>query len=215
MRDNLIRIVITIIGLIALWQLWGTPYTIYWWAILVLLVLSWVAALIIRRAAMFISIVCLILAVAGIVLSYVAPPSDEQISKSKASSEGVTYSDDRENCRKAFIFFLNAYSLQWDADGNRLELIGREAEQLKEYIRAGIENANKVSDTFLAEIHPFLPEEFRDHLVAGWKLYLEGLDKKDEAVRKKGLLLLMQWENFRVDNLDLLYKSIIKEPDQP
>ncbi len=211
----MIRIVITIVGLIALWRLWGTPYQILWWAILILIVLSWVTTLIIRKAAMFIFIVCLILAVAGIVLSYVAPPFDEQISESKINPEGVTYSDDKENCKKAFLFFINAYSLQWDADGNRFELVGREAEQLKEYIRAGIENANKVPDTFLAKIHPFLPEEFREHLVAGWKLYLEGLDKKDESIQKKGVLLLMQWEDFKVDNVDLLYKSIIKEPEEP
>jgi predicted PurR-regulated permease PerM len=215
MKDNLIRIIITILAAVALWKLWGTPYQILWWAILVLIVLSWITALIIRRAAMFISIACLILAVTGIVLSYVAPPSAEQISKPAASPEGVTYSDDRENCRKAFMFFLNAQSLQWDADGNKFVLIDKEEQQLREYIRAGIEYANKVSDTFLGKIHPFLPEEFREHLVAGWELYLEGVDKKDEAIQEKGLHLLMQWENFREDNLNLLYQSIIKEPEQP
>lgn len=210
MGSNLIRIVITVIGAVALWRLWGTPYTIYWWAILVLIILSWVTAKIIKSAAMVIPILCLMLAIACIVLSYTAtPPTTEQLTQRPATSE------DRENCRKAFVFFLNANSIQWDADGNKFELTEQEVEQLKAYIKGGLANAERVSDSFLGEIHPFLPEEFRERLVAGWSLYLEGLEKDNDAIQENGLLLLMEWEEFKVDNVDLLYKSIIKTLEEP
>jgi hypothetical protein len=210
MRNNLIRIVITVIGAFALWRLWGTPHTIYWWGILVLIVLSWVTAKIIKSAAMVISILCLMLAIAGIVLSYTAtPPKTKQLTSRPATSE------DRENCRKAFVFFLNANSIQWDADGNKFELTEQEMEQLKAYIKGGLANAEMVSDSFLVKIHPLLPEEFRERLVAGWSLYLEGLEKDNEAIQENGMILLMQWEDFKVDNVDLLYNTIIKTPEEP
>jgi hypothetical protein len=217
MRNNWIRIIITIVGLIALWRLWGTPYTIYWWAILVLIVLSWITVVIIKNASTVISIFCLILAIAGIVLSFVAPLSTEEIESKPAASpyDRPISSDDRENCRKAFVFFLNSHSLQWDAEGNKFELTEEETEQLKEYIKGGLENAEKVSNTFLVKIHPLLPEEFRERLVKGWSLYLEGLEKEDVAIQENGLLLLMDWEDFKADNVDLLYNSIIKIPEEP
>ena len=210
MRNNLIRIIITVIGAVALWRLWGTPHTIYWWAILVLIILSWVTAKIAKNTSMVISILCLMLAIAGIVLSYTATPP-----KAKQRTQRLPSSEDRENCRKAFVYFLNSHSLQWDSNGNKFELTDNEKAQLKEYIRAGIENADKVSDAFLVEIHPLLPEEFRERLVAGWALYLEGLEKENESIQEKGLLLLMEWEDFKEDNVDLLYNSIIKNLDEP
>ena len=214
MRDNWIRIVITIVSLIALWRLWGTPYTIYWWAILVLIVLSWVTVKIVKNAATVISIFCLILAITGIVLSFVAPISIEETASKPATTQ-ISSSDQREACRKAFVFFLNSHSLQWDSEGVKFELTEQELEQLKAYIKSGIENAEMVSDSFLVKIHPLLPEEFRERLVAGWSLYLEGLEKEDEIIQDNGIILLMQWEYFKEDNIDLLYESIIKKPEEP
>jgi hypothetical protein len=216
MRDNWIRIIITIVGLIALWRLWGTPYTIYWWVILVLIVLSWVTVKILKNASMVISILCLLFAVAGLVLSFVAPISTEETASKPAASpyDRPISSDDRENCRKAFVFFLNSHSLQWDSEGNKFELPEEETEQLKAYIKGGLENAEKVSNTFLIKIHPLLPEEFRERLVKGWSLYLEGLEKEDEAIQENGMLLLMEWEDFKADNVDLLYNSIIKREEE-
>lgn len=220
---------ITVVGLLALWRLWGTPYNILWWSVLILMILGWITAQIIRTAAKAkseqemtgfwnwanngIFIVCLILAVVGIVLVYAVhlPDKGEISGQSQASLKSKAIdSDDRNFCRTAMISFIKAQGMQWDDRGNKKPLLPAQEEELKTLIRTGIESAENVSDSFLDSIHPFLKEEFRDRLVQGWTFYLEGLDTHNDQTQAKGIRLLMEWEDFKVDFIDLFYESIIK-----
>lgn len=82
----MIRLVISVIAVIALFRLWGTPYKILWWSILILFVLDWLTGETVKTAVkdksgqdvvrfwvwanMGISIACLILSIIGIVLPH-------------------------------------------------------------------------------------------------------------------------------------------------
>ena len=225
----MIKLFITVIGIIALWRLWGTPYKILWWSILVLLVLDWLTAETVRRATrdksewdvirfwvwtnMGISIVCLILSIVGIVLPYFAarPLTGELTGQIPSSVQSRTIrSDDRRFCRKAIMSFIKAHGMQLDKDGNILQLTVKQEEEMKGLIRIGIESAKKVSDSFLDQVHPELKHQFTDHLVNGWTLYLEGLNRQSVTDQLSAIQLVQRWEAFREANIDLLYERIIK-----
>jgi len=225
---------ISIAGLLALWRLWGTPYNIIWWAVLILMILGWITAQIKRTSAKGeseqevtgfwscankgILVICLILAVVGIVLVYAVhlPHKGEIADQSQVDPRSrAVESDDRRFCRTAMISFIKAQGMQWDADGNKKLLLPAQEEELKTLIRTGIESAERVSDSFLDAIHPFLKEEFRDRLVQGWTIYLEGLETHNEQTQARGIRLLMEWEDFKVDFIDLFYETIIKTPEPP
>ena len=44
MRNPMLKSAITVIGIIALFRLWESPYKILWWSILALLVMDWLSA---------------------------------------------------------------------------------------------------------------------------------------------------------------------------
>lgn len=219
----MLKFAITIIGIIALFRLWGSPYRILWWSILVLLVMDWLSAETIKTASrqksdetvvrfwvwtnMGISLLCLVLSITGVTLSYTKSSSSSvqrgrHIEQSQAS--------DKERCKAAIMSFIQAHAMQSDDSGNVIQLSRKEEQQMKRLIRSGIGFAASVSDSFLNSIHSELQEQFREHLVKGWRTYLDGIESANVQGQVEGIELLQSWETYRAANADLLYESIIK-----
>ena len=51
MRNPMLKSAITVIGIIALFRLWESPYKILWWSILVLLVIDWLSSETVKMAS--------------------------------------------------------------------------------------------------------------------------------------------------------------------
>lgn len=97
-----------------------------------------------------------------------------------------------------------------DDKGHIAQLSAGEEAQMKNLIRAGLTAASGASDGYLRGIHPDLPKEFREHLVDGWRLYLNGLESSEPGKQIQGIQLLQRWEAFKEKNADLLYESLIR-----
>jgi hypothetical protein len=75
-------------------------------------------------------------------------------------------------------------------------------------IGRGLASADSVGDPFLAWLHPQLPRQFRDHLVAGERLLLEGIRAEDSGRVTQAEQLLVQWEQFwNLHRADLAAKA--------
>jgi len=74
--------------------------------------------------------------------------------------------------------FIRAHGMMSDEAGNIVQLTASQEKEMLDLIRNGLGKAKEVSDTFLQGVHPRLKSEFRDHLVAGWQLYLAGLEDR-------------------------------------
>lgn len=97
-----------------------------------------------------------------------------------------------------------------DDKGRVIQLSLGEETQMENPIRAGITAASGVSDGYLRGIHADLPKEFREHLVDGWRLYLDGLESSEPEKQIEGIQMIQRWESFKEKNVDLLYESLIK-----
>jgi len=183
---------ISIAGLLALWRLWGTPYNIIWWAVLILMILGWITAQIKRTSAKGeseqevtgfwscankgILVICLILAVVGIVLVYAVhlPHKGEIADQSQVDPRSrAVESDDRRFCRTAMISFIKAQGMQWDADGNYVETETKLKHTLTyewQHTISDVLNAIITSGLIILEVneYPFMP----------WKPF--PMAKKDE-----------------------------------
>lgn len=116
----------------------------------------------------------------------------------------------RVACRDAIMSFIEAQGMMSDERGNVVQLSKAQEEQLKQRIRQGLSSAAQVPDHFLDSIHPELRSEFAGHLVLGWQLYLEGLERNDPARQIAGIKNLQRWQEFKDANVDLLYQRIIE-----
>ena len=220
----MLKFAITIIGVIALFRLWGSPYRILWWSILVLLVLDWLSAETVKTASrqksdetvvrfwvwtnMGISLLCLVLSITGVTLSYTKSNSSS-VQRGKHIEQSQPASD-KERCKAAIMSFIQAHAMQSDDSGNVIQLSREEEQQMKRLIQSAIGFAESVSDSFLNSIHSELQEQFREHLVKGWRTYLDGLEFANVQGQVEGIELLQSWETYRAANADLLYESIIK-----
>lgn len=117
---------------------------------------------------------------------------------------------DRALCKQAIMSFIEAHGMQSDDNYNVVQLTEEQEREMRGLIRRGVASANKVADTFLDAIHHQLRFEFRNHLVRGWKLYLDGLETESPAKQIAGIERVQKWEAFKASHVDLLYKSIIE-----
>ncbi len=116
----------------------------------------------------------------------------------------------RAACKVAIMSFIDAHRMMSDESGNVVQLNDDQASEMKALIRQGLRSSSRVPEAFLDSVHPQLKSEFRDHLVAGWSLYLEGLEGADPAKQIAGIQRVQLWEVFKGANADLLYKRIIE-----
>lgn len=138
----------------------------------------------------------------------------------KAFSNSVIAESDRSHvlksgterilCKTTVMSFIKAYGMMSDDKGRVVQLSAGEEAQMKTLIRAGLSAASGVSDGYLRGIHPDLPIEFREHLVDGWRLYLNGLEGSEPGKQIQGIQLVQRWEAFKEKNADLLYESLIR-----
>ena len=101
----------------------------------------------------------------------IATPAGAALTPSRAESG-------RDDCREAIMSFIRAHGMMSDEAGNIVQLTASQEKEMLDLIRNGLGKAKEVSDTFLQGVHPRLKSEFRDHLVAGWQLYLAGLEDR-------------------------------------
>jgi len=117
---------------------------------------------------------------------------------------------ERALCKTTIMSFIKAHGMMANDKGRVVQLSAGEEAQMKNLIRAGLTAASGVSDGYLRGIHPDLPKEFREHLVDGWRLYLNGLESSEPGKQIEGIQLVQQWEAFKGKNADLLYESLIR-----
>ena len=117
---------------------------------------------------------------------------------------------ERALCKTTIMSFIKAHGIMSDDKGRVVQLSAREEVQMKNLIRAGLTAASGVSDGYLRGIHSDLPIEFREHLVDGWRLYLNGLERSEPGKQIQGIQLVQRWEAFKEENGDLLYESLIR-----
>jgi hypothetical protein len=117
---------------------------------------------------------------------------------------------ERAFCKTTIMSFIKAHGMMSDEKGRVVQLSAGEEAQMKTIIQAGLTAASGVSDEYLRGIHPDLPIEFREHLVDGWRLYLNGLESSEPAKQIQGIQLVQRWLAFKEKNTDLLYESLIR-----
>jgi hypothetical protein len=117
---------------------------------------------------------------------------------------------ERALCKTTLMSFIKAHNMMSDENGRVVQLSADEEAQMKNLIRAGIKAASGVSDSYLSGIHPDLTKEFSEHLVEGWRLYLNGLENSEPGKQIEGIQLVQRWEVFKQKNADLLYESLIR-----
>lgn len=117
---------------------------------------------------------------------------------------------ERTLCKTAVMSFLEAHAMMSDDQSRIVQLTNAQTATMKDMIRKGVTAASQVSDAYLASVHAELPTEFRDHLVKGWKTYLDGLDSSDPALQIRGITLVQEWEAYEAKHIDHLYHSIIE-----
>ncbi len=81
---------------------------------------------------------------------------------------------------------------------------------MKALIRTGLTAGASVSDEYLSAVHPQLPLEFREHLLRGWQMYLDGLENSDPQLQATGIEIIHLWLRFKDANSDLLYNRLIE-----
>jgi hypothetical protein len=93
---------------------------------------------------------------------------------------------ERALCKNTIMSFIKANEMMFDDKGDVVQLSAGAESQMKNLIRAGLTAASGVSDEYLRGIHPDLPIEFQDHLVDGWRLYLNGLESSEPEKQIQG-----------------------------
>ena len=80
--------------------------------------------------------------------------------------------------------------------------VGAREEEMAEHIERSLQLADAVSDTFLAALHPELPAQYRDHLMGGQRVYLEGIRSGNASSQLRGTQLMLRWQDFYSANRD-------------
>lgn len=130
-----------------------------------------------------------------------------------AAAAGWFGTSEKEYCKRVIMNFIKMNDMSAElAKGGGRNTPDKErlAEKMQALIRNSIDDSTKVSDQFLDGIHPQLRVQFRQNLIRGGNLYLEGLETSDVSTQIKGLQRLEAWDNFRRANLNLLYDRIVK-----
>jgi hypothetical protein len=134
---------------------------------------------------------------------------NDVIAKSERS-HALKSGTEKALCKTTIMSFIKAHRMMSDDKGRVVQLSSGEEAQMKNLIRAGLSAASSVSDAYLRGIHPDLPKEFREHLVNGWRLYLDGLESSEPEKQIEAIQLIQRWEAFKGKNADLLYESLIR-----
>jgi hypothetical protein len=116
----------------------------------------------------------------------------------------------RDECRDAIMSFIRAQAMMSDGAGNVLQLTASQEKEMLDLIRHGLGKATEVPDTFLESVHLRLRGEFRDHLVAGWQLYLAGVEERDPDKQIEGIRLVRRWDGFKQQHTDVLWETIVE-----
>lgn len=158
----------------------------------------------------------LIISVIGFVVLAACPPCRtagwawvERLIPKKVFTQRQAHPE-RTLCKAALMSFIEAHAMMSDDTGKIVQLNEAQAETMKNLIKKGISAASGVPDSYLTSVHAELPREFRDHLVKGLQLYLNGLDQSNPDLQIQGIQLVQTWESFRQKHVDLLYHSIVE-----
>jgi hypothetical protein len=132
-----------------------------------------------------------------------------------AQREGVPSSSaetapDKQLCKTAIMSLIDAQRMMSDGQGRVVQLTAQQEAQMKALIQTGLTAGEAVSRDYLMHIHPQLEIEFRTHLLAGWRRYLNGLNQSKPEEQVAGIELVRLWEQFKASNADLLYERIIE-----
>ena len=117
--------------------------------------------------------------------------------------------EDRKHLAQAFSAFDEAYKISQVPEGmtSYKPPPGLE-EKVQALIEKGLEEGDSISDEFLDWLHPEMKMNFRDKLMRGQNLILEG--RKEDSVVKQvsGNELIGKWNNdFWEKNVDAIYKK--------
>ena len=121
---------------------------------------------------------------------------------------------ERDHCRESIMSFYSAQAMMSDENLNIVQLDKSQEKEMMSLIRSGIKQAALVSDEYLDSIHPRMREEFRNHLVKGWSMYLSGLEQQGALSGFKpqvdGIRLVKKWQAFKEEQSNLLFERVIR-----
>src|SRR5688572_14136656 len=107
------------------------------------------------------------------------------------------YVADRDHFNQALTAFGQAVEVsQAGAGAGPVVMTAALRDTLVKLLRHGLASADSVSDPFLTWLHPQMPTQFREFLVAGERLTLESILAEDFSRQARAQQLLAQWEQF-------------------
>lgn len=75
-------------------------------------------------------------------------------------------------------------------------------------IEQSLQASDGVSTDFLAGLHPKLPAYYKNYLINGQRLYMEGFTSDDLIKQVQGNALVMEWSTFWVANRDAILSKL-------
>ncbi len=121
------------------------------------------------------------------------------------------YVDDREHFSNSIALLKKSSDLSQSLDnsGKAFQIPKKQQEEIKSLKTQGIALSEKVNDEFLDYLHPELRTQYRNKLIKGEKLYLEGLNESISGNETSGLpkqiagnRLLVEWIAWWENNND-------------
>ncbi len=144
-------------------------------------------------------------------IGYIGTKNDSNVVIAESEPDQTLKSGtEKALCKTTIMSFIKAHATMCDDKGQVVQLSAGEENQMKALIQAGLTAASGVSDGYLHGIHPDLPIEFREHLVDGWRLYLNGLENSEPGKQIQGIQLVQRWGAFKEKSADLIYESLIR-----
>ena len=131
--------------------------------------------------------------------------------RSPESNFPEEYVDDREHFSNSIALLRKSSDLSQPPDnsGKSFQIPKKEVEEIKSLKTQGIALSEKVNDGFLDYLHPELKTQYRNKLIKGVKLYLEGLNESMSGNGASGLpkqiagnRLLVEWIDWWESNND-------------
>jgi hypothetical protein len=85
------------------------------------------------------------------------------------------------------------------------EIPSRERQMVK-HIEESLRLSQQVSDDFLRAKHPDLPHQYRNNLMEGRRLYLEGVRGQNVTQQLRSNAMLAEWQQFYLQHRDAILK---------
>ena len=212
-----------VLAVIGLWRLWSTDNNILWWCLLISTVLTFLSRRTITTAlmdgvekaksggqvdqevavlnfwiyaTMVMTGATLILAAIAVLLSF------------GAGSQRQSFED-------SMTFAYEANRISADLPGIQRSggapAAKRQAEAMRGYMERSLAAGKNVTDEFLNTLHPSLAQYYRNNLMQGQRLYLDGLKSSDVREQLQGTQLVMAWSTFWRKNKE----TILRRLDNP